>query len=554
MIRFSFYTYTFFVLVSLSVSSQTNCTFFSTYFGGSQFDEIKSICTDSIKNTYIIANTYSTDLPVTPGIINDTHSGNYDVFISKLDSCGNLIWSTYFGTPNFDSGEKMMLCADGNIVFCGYSSGTNLPVSSSCFQSTNNGGYDCFITKINPSGTILWCTYFGKTNGDFAYDITCDALNNIIIGGTTTSANLYTTINSFQPNLKGNTDSFIARFSKDGALKWCTYYGGNGNEDIHAITVDSNYNIIGVGGTFSSNLNTSSNAYQQINEGSPDAYIIKLDTNCVRVFSTYLGGTGIDDAWGVTIDLQDNIYVAGQTNSSDFDTTSNAYQTTLNGTLNDGYLSKWSPSGTLLNSTYFGGTGNDYLTRLKFSSPNSLLLLGKTESADMPMFGNNNQTINAGGYDGFVCSFNVTNLQPYWSTYYGGDLDDDPLDIDCNFNTIVFVGTTNSSDYPLSSNPYQSNLQNSNDGIITKLSVSNLTPTVIMTNEKDSFLSIFPNPFQEALYMNVNSKIQIRNILGQIVYESKNERIIDTRYFEKGVYLINLESPQQIKAFKFVKN
>lgn len=557
MIRLILYILFFFVLGSLNYYGQTNCSSFSTYFGGTQFDEIKSVCIDANKNNYVIGNTYSADLPVTNGLINNTHSGDYDVFIAKTDSCGTLIWCTYFGTPNFDSGEKITLSADGNLVFCGFSSGINLPVSSGCFQSVNNGGYDCFVTKITPNGLIIWSTYFGKTNGDFAYDITTDALNNIIIGGTTTSPNLYTTINSFQPNHKGNTDSFIARFSKDGQLKWSTYYGGNGNEDIHALTVDTNFNIIGIGGTFSSNLNTSISAYQQINEGSPDAYILKLDSNCTRLFSTYFGGSGIEDAWGVTTDSQNNIYVAGHTNSTDFDTTSNAYQTLLNGTLSDLYLSKWSSSGALLNSTLLGGTGNDLSSRIKFLQPNSLIFLGNTESTNMPILGINNQQNNAGNYDAFLVAFNTISLQPYWSSYYGGGTYEDPLDVSCfSNNTLVFVGSTNSTDYPLSSGPYQSVLNASNDGMITKLQIQNSTSTFINDPSITPEVLVFPNPFHESLYINSKTPflIDIKNIIGQTIYSSENNKTIDTRFFEEGVYFINIQTKKSLVTYKFIKN
>lgn len=555
MFRFWFCIFFNYVLGCLNLVGQTNCNSFSSYFGGLQFDEVKGVCTDANKNSYIVGNTYSSDLPVTQGLINDTCSGSYDVFLAKFDSCGVLVWSTYFGTPAFDSGEKINIDKEGNIIFCGYSAGTTLPTSPGCFQTNNNGGYDCFITKITPNGSIIWCTYFGKSNGDFAYDIQTDALNNIIIGGTSTSTNLYTNTSSFQANHKGNTDAFIARFSKNGSLKWCTYYGGNNNEDIHALTTDSNFNIIGVGETFSSNLNTNSTAYQQINDGNPDAYIIKLDSNCTRVFSTYLGGSGIEDARGVVTDNNNNIYVCGHTNSLNFDTTVNVYQSSLLGVGSDWYLSKWSSNGTLLESTLFGGSSNDLSSRLIFIPPNNVLLTGKTESSDMPILGSNNQPTLSGGYDVFLSLFNCTNLQPTWSSYYGGSNDEDVLDISWTFSdNIVFVGNTNSSNYPLSINAYQSTLNNSNDGFITKLKIQNSTLTgVNETNLIASF--IFPNPFNN--YISVIDKsidyIEIVNVLGQVIYSAEHTYTINTELFENGVYFINTRSKFQSKTYKVIK-
>lgn len=536
--------------------SQTNCTMFSSYFGGTQFDEIKGVCVDVNKNSYIIGNTYSTDLPITTGLINNSHLGSYDVFLAKFDSCGSLIWSTYFGTTAFDSGEKITLDNDGNIVFCGFTSGTSLPTTVGCFQSSNNGGYDCFVTKITPNGSIIWCTYFGQANGDFAYDITTDSLNNIVIGGTSTSTNLYTTINSFQSNHKGNTDAFIARFSKTGILKWCTYYGGNGNEDIHALTIDNDYNIIGVGETFSSNLNTSVSAYQSINEGNPDVYLIKLDSNCTRIFSTYIGGSGIEDAKGVITDNSNNIYVGGHTNSINFDTTLNAYQTVLTGTGSDWYISKWSPSGSLLISTLFGGSSNELSSRLVFMPPNNLLLMGKTESTNMPIVGMSNQATLAGNYDTFLSVFNTTTLLPIWSSYHGGGADEDALDIcKINSNNIVFTGITNSTNYPLSTTPYQNILNNSNDGFITKLNIPYSTITNIAEPINNSNSTIYPNPFNNFISVKDPSIeiIEIVNILGKQIHFSKQTEIINTENFEKGVYFITTKNKLFSKTFKLIK-
>lgn len=555
MIRFVLYVLFFFILGSLNSYGQTNCSSFSTYFGGTQFDEARGVCIDAFKNTYIIGNTYSTDLPITNGLINNSHSGNYDVFISKFDSCGALIWCTYFGSTGFDSGEKIAVSNDGTIVFCGYTNGVDLPVTSGCFQAINNGGYDCFITKITPNGTIIWSTYFGKTNGDFAYDIKTDEYNNVIIGGTTTSPNLYTTAASFQPNIKANTDAFIARFSKNGMLKWNTYYGGNGNEDIHALAIDKNFNIIGVGGTFSTNLSTSINAYQSTNNGVPDSYIIKLDSNCIRVFSTYFGGMNVEDSWGVVTDTLNNIYVAGNTNSNDFYTTTSAYQTTLNGTLDDWSLSKWDENGTLLSSTLFGGSAKDLSCRLTFIAPDILCFLGKTESTNMPVIGNNYLQTNSGNYDAFLASFNTINLQPILSGYYGGSTDEEPVDVfSSSNNSIVFVGSTNSVNYPLSSSPYQNSLNNSNDATITRLHVQHLTSTSETENKLIS--PPFPNPFQNYISINYPTEftLEIKNILGELVFKTNKQQTINTQHFELGLYLVTVHTKHSTSTYKMIKN
>lgn len=536
-----------------------NCPSFSTYFGGAQSDEIKGIAIDHDKNSYILGNTYSTDLPITPGLINNAFSGGYDGFIAKLDSCGNLVWCTYIGGSNFDSAEKIALTPDGNLVFCGYTSSIETFTTNGCFQPTNNGGYDCFISKINPGGHLIWSTLFGKSGGDFAFDIAVDAVNNIIVGGTTTSAGLYTSSVSFQQNIKANTDAFIARFSPGGTLKWCTYYGGNNSEDIHVVTTDHNCNIIGAGGSFSTNLNTSAGAYQNLNEGSSDGYIIKLDSNCTRVFSTYIGGNGVDDIWGVTCDANSNIYLAGHTNSSDFDTTAGVYQTTIKG-LSDWYLTKWSSTGTLLVSTLFGGSLNDNLARMILSGSYEVTLIGKTESSDVPMLGTNNQPVSGGSYDMLLAKFNTASLTPVWTSYYGGAQDEEPFDMQVFHDSFLeFVGTTNSTDYPISTAPYQTALNaGSVDGAITKLSVGNLTTTGITSNVNPEKAMAAPNPFTDRIFIKGPDIKSIRcyDVNGKdlaALLKTNDAFVLNTELLAKGMYILCVVSDKEVYTFKMIK-
>ncbi len=540
------------------INGQT-CNFVSSYFGGTQQDEIKSVCVDANKNSYILGNTYSTDLPITIGKINDTHSGDYDAFLCKFDSCGILKWCTYFGTSSYDSGEKMTISNDGNIVFCGYTSGVTSHTTAGCFQTVNGGGYDCFITKINPNGNIIWSTYYGKNGGDFAFEIKVDNFNNVIIGGTTTSNNLYTTSSSFQQLKQANTDAFIARFDKNGQLKWCTYYGGNSSEDIHALSIDQNYNIIGIGGSYSTNLNTSLGAHQTINDGLLDGYIIKLDSNCTRVFSSYLGGSGIDDLWGNAIDVIGNIYISGHTTSTDFDLTLGAYQTTNNGNY-DLFVSKFSPLGNLIISTLLGGSQNEVNTRMILSSPTEITLLGKSDSNDFPMIGSPIQPTKGVSYDAIISKLTTINLIPNWTSFYGGNGDEDTWDcVSINNSNFIFVGGSNSTNYPTSLAAYQSTLNMSIDGMFTKLNIGNLIPTSnnnLINSEND--ILIFPNPTKDKIKINseLDFAFSCYNLLGEnvtnkVTYDDGN--YINTSLLNNGVYFLIITTKYDTFTYKIIK-
>ncbi len=458
----------FFSILFLKVASQP-CPQLSTYFGKTQIEEFKGVCKDSKGNIYAIGNTTSNDLPVTAGAFQSTYKANYEAFIVKFDSCGALIWCTYFGTNGFDSGEKIAYSnLDSSIVITGYTDGTDLDTTYSCFQPTSNGMNDCFLAKFNLNGQAKWITYFGGTQSDFSYAISIDSKSNIIIGGTSLSPTIHTTTLSFQQNLVGAVDAFIARFNRNGQLKFSTFYGGSNAEDIHDVTTDVDGNIIGVGGSFSNNLNTSVGCLQSSSNGGMDVYVIKLDSAGNRLFSSYIVGTGTDDSYGACTDPQKNIYLTGHTTSNDFYKTAISHQTLIAGN-NDNYCLKLTPTGTLVWSTIYGGSSFDLNVHCKIDANNNIYSLINSQSNDFPMLGTGNYTVYNGSNEIVVAKIN-SNGQFIWSSYKGGSGGEVPGDLVLFNNRIVMCGSTSSADFPVNANNYQLTNSGQDDGFLTSIS------------------------------------------------------------------------------------
>ena len=547
--------YFFYILffLQLNASSQS-CNYWSTYLGKTGSDDLKGIAIDNNKYSYVIMQTDSPSLTVTPGLISNAINGINDAYLAKFDSCGNFIWGTYLGTTGFESGEKIIICPDGNIAFTGYSYGIGLPTTAACFQPTNAGQSDCILGKISPTGTLLWLTYFGKSGFDFAYDLSCDFNGNIFIGGTTTSVNLYTNTSSFQQIFGGNTDAFVAKFSKDGILKWCTYYGGLGVEDIHALSTDVFGNIFGTGGTGSFNLSTSVGCIQPSLDALKDCYIIKLDSLGNRIFSSYLGGVGQDDAFGIATDASGNLYLSAETSSPNFTTTLSAYQPTLAG-LSDMFFAKISPSGNLSYSTFIGGLDNDAANRMKIFN-NQLYILGTTESSSFPMIGASTYSALPGLQNLVIIRFSASGL-PNYSTFYGSQAGYDfGNDLAVTNNHLFFCGKSSSSTYPVTSNAFQPIYGFNDDGILTKLPNA-ITGIVTSADAKQLYteeIILFPNPTAGKLGIsgaNLNgSKYEVLNFLGQLVkvVELINSEI-NVEDLSEGIYFLRINS----SIHKFIK-
>ncbi len=540
------------IFFQLGLSGQS-CNYWSTYAGKIGADDIRGLALDNNKNSYVIMQTDSPSLTVTPGLISDAINGVNDAYIAKFDSCGNFIWATYLGTTNFDSGEKIIMCTDGNIAFTGYSQGTGLPTTAACFQSTNAGQSDCFVGKITPNGNLIWLTYFGRSGSDLAYDLSCDFNGNIFIGGTTTSPNLYTTASSFQQTFGGNTDAFVAKFSSAGNLKWCTYYGGLGSEDIHALTTDNFGNIFGAGGTNSFNLSTSVGCIQASKDAGLDCYVIKFDSLGNRIFSTYLGGSGQDDSWGLITDGLGNLYLSGQTTSSNFTTTTATYQSTLAG-MTDMYFSKISPTGNLIYSTLIGGSDVDVVNRMKIHNY-ELYILGTTASVNFPMLGTPNYSV-LPGVQNLVIVRLTSAGQPNYSTYFGSVAGNDyGNDIAITANNLFFCGRSSSSTYPTNASSFQNIYGGNDDGILTRLPNNNasLITSLTTTQAEKSGVMLFPNPTRSKLTLknsDKETKVEVINYLGQIVKEYELEDgELDVKELPEGIYFLRVKN----LTHKFIK-
>ena len=196
----------------------------ATYYGGTSGDRGFSITTDKQGNVYVTGATKSTDFPTqNPG--GNTYyqgnygGGNYDAFILKFDNWGQRLWATYYGGSDIDAGFSIITDNQNNVFVTGYTWSNDLPtqpLSGAYYQQNNAGNYDAFILKFNNSGSLLWATYYGGSNGDYGSSIAADGQDNVFITGLTTSTNFPTQNPGnnayYQASNAGSEDGFIAKF------------------------------------------------------------------------------------------------------------------------------------------------------------------------------------------------------------------------------------------------------------------------------------------------------------------------------------------------------
>jgi hypothetical protein len=405
---------------------------YSSYLGGNDEDESNAIAIDSTGNAYITGSTVSSDFPTKNPLQAGFH-GLQDAFVAKfnpaISGSASLLYSTYLGSSDGNAfGLGIAVDSAGNAYVTGGTASTNFPTTPGAFQTTAGSQGDAFVTKLDSTGSALvYSTYLGGGgNNDQGLGIAVDTAGDANVTGFTDSLN-FPTKNSFQPIFGGGfSDAFVTKLNATGsALIYSTYLGGSSADCscVNAgVAVDGAGSIYVTGRTSSSDFPTTLGVFQTTLKGGSDAFVAKFDPTASGaaslVYSTHLGSDA--SGAGIAVDATGNAYVTGITGSTDFPTTSSAFQKTMNG-VEDTFVSKLNATGSaLVFSTLLGGSFIDQSNAVSVDSSGNVYVAGVTQSTNFPVtsdaFRSSSQTTN----DAFVTKLNSDASSLIFSTYLGG--------------------------------------------------------------------------------------------------------------------------------------
>jgi hypothetical protein len=332
-----------------------------------------------------------------------------------------LDYSTYLGGDLQDAGTGVAVDGQGNTYVTGLTVSANFPSIEPYQPGYGGGGRDAFVAKFDPTGThLLYATYLGGSGDDEGWAIAVDHAGNAYVTGYSNSTN-FPLSSAYQPVNAGGKDVFVARLNAAGnALDYATYLGGSGRDEGWGIAVDGEENTYITGITDSTDFPTAS-PLQASHAGVEDAFVTRVNASgSALVYSTYLGGSLRDGALGIALDRDGNAYLAGHSISTDFPTV-NAFQPTNHGGNHDAIAAKVSHDGQqLVYSTYLGGSGGDQGWAIAVSSSGEAALTGYTSSTDFPTL-NPLQPANGGNTDSYATLLNSQGSGLVYSTYLGGN-------------------------------------------------------------------------------------------------------------------------------------
>lgn len=439
---------------------------YSTYFGGNgNPDKGKAIAVDRKGHVYVAGHTMSTGFPAT-----SSGSGvEAEAFVVKLDRDGNEIeYLTVFGGSGDDTAEAIAV-ADGIAYVGGSTTSTNFPVEDPS-QPGPGGDRDAFAVQLDEDGGgFEYSTYLGGSARDYALDIATDGDENAFLVGTTESDD-FPVEEETQP-LAGGKDVFVTMLDPDAALVYSTYLGGSDDEEGLGIAVDGDGDAYVAGRTASTNFPVVLPAYQQGNEGGTDAFVAKFDDDGQSLeYSTYLGGPGDDEARGVAVDSDDQVYLTGF--ASDGFPTEFALQPAGAG-MRDTFVAAFDEDGReLVYSTFLGGSDEDQGHDIAVDKRGNAYVVGETLSTDFFVLSPTIQAAigHASAQDAFVAKINTGGDQLEYSTYLGGAGSDIgwAVAVDGKGNAYI-TGETESANFP-TNNPLQdSSMSHIDDAFIAKI-------------------------------------------------------------------------------------
>lgn len=326
---------------------------------------------------------------------------------------------------------------------------------------------------IDPA--ILFSGYFGGSGQDAITAVAMDNQSNVVVAGWTASTDLPAG-GGAMPHYGGGVDAFVASFRPDGGgLNYCTYLGGSGDDRAFGVAIDSTRNVYVTGWTSSKNFPVAAAIQLHLN-GTRDAFVTKLNAaGNALVYSTYLGGAGVDVGYAIGLDATNSAAIVGDSTSTNLPVTSRAVQKTSGGA-QDVFVAKLSPAGTsLIYLTYLGGSGLDHGGCVYVAPPGGVFVGGYTWSTNFPTQ-LPSQAQSGGGQDGFFAKLTIDGSALVWSSYLGGSGGSigAPEEVNAIYfdskNNLVVAGTTSSPNFPVTTGAFQTIFGGGTDGFVSKFS------------------------------------------------------------------------------------
>lgn len=484
--------------------------------GGTSTDQCHSVAVDKYGTVYHTGFFQGTaDFDPGPGTFNLTSAAYYDIYFSKLDSAGNLIWAKRIGSTGTDNGVTIDLGSGGDIYLSGeFSATVDFDPGSGVLNKTSNGAEDIYIAKFDTNGNLLWVKTIGGTGADFCWGMAVDPSDNVIGSGTFNgNVDFDPGSGTYMQNQLTAGGNYIVKLDPAGNFLWAGQIGGSGGSTTRGVACD-NLGGIYIGGHFigTSDIDPGPGNTPITATAVVDCYILKTDPSGVLAWYAAFGGMGTDNVWSISVNNNGNVITSGMfQNTPDFDPGSNTDYQSAYGTTYDLFIQKLDQC--LGAAPAFPANAG------------TLLCTGGTTM----------QTVNA-----------ALNENQYWAWYTGS----------CG-GTLVDTGSTVMLSPAVTTTYYI----RGEGGCGTSTACATFTVTIDPCLEVDESAAtapaLYPNPVSDQLFISGVPGIRqvaVYSITGQrLLFQQTSLQQIDVTSLAPGVYMLECISSSGVIRQKFIR-
>jgi len=512
-----------FILVSLTVFSQTQNIEWEQTYGGSERDEINSTILTSDGGYLLGGWTESND-----GDIQSGNHGGRDYWVVKINSTGTIEWEQTYGGSSYDDLRSTIPTSDGGYLLGGITDSNDGDI-----QSGNHGGRDFWVVKINSTGTIEWEQTYGGSGPEVIGSIITTSDGGYLLGGFTESND-----GDIQSGNHGGRDYWVVKINSTGTIEWEQTYGGSSYDDLRSTIPTSDGGYLLGGYTYSNDGDIQSG-----NNGQTDYWVVKINSTGTIEWEQTYGGSSSDQLFSTLLTSDGGYLLGGRTDSNDGDIQSG----------NQGDYDYWAvkinSTGTIEWEQTYGGSSSDQLFSTLLTSDGGYLLGGYTDSNDGDI-----QSGNQGESDYWVVKINSTGTIEWEQTYGGSERDEITSTIPTSDGGYLLGGYSSSNDGDI-----QSGNHGGYDYWVVKIG-----GTIGIYESYNENIKIYPNPVNDKLFVNLENvqsnvdKILIFNSNGKLVFSSKGTELksqiieIPTLNYNTGLYNLNLYTKQGVIHRKIV--
>ncbi len=423
-----------------------------TYFGGSASDSGAAVAVDAQGNIFITGRATSPDLP-TLGAPPSSLQFPPDIYIAKFDSTARtLLYSTYFGGGSEDLPSGLAVTPAGEAVATGFTHSSDLPILNAA-QPTIGQFYDGFVVKLDPVGNLVFSTFLGGDNDDYATAAAIDSAGRIFVTGCTTSPDFPTANTTQTTHGQGQCDAFLTLFPPNGGpFVFSRMLGSPAYAWGFALTLDASGNPYVAGHAYLTVSVTTASLPSLVGpelDGGEDGFVLRYDPSGTLIFSRFIGGSGDDTITGIAADGDQGVVIVGSTGSPNFPLV-NAFQGCAadgDGGIDNGFVARLDATGNTLTTSSCLFAGGGAANAVAVDDAGYAYVTGLTHAANAATL-DGVQTSLGGADDAFL--FRVgTDGQRTYGTYLGGSSEDNGVAIAMGLpGIVVVVGDTVSTDFP----------------------------------------------------------------------------------------------------------